>query len=73
MELEDAGRDLDPVGGAARAGQRALAKWYILGRWSYGDSDFHRTSVGGQGDANGFVSIDTFFAKDSGESPTGSA
>ena len=40
------------------------AKWYKLGRWSYGDSDFHRTSVGGQGDANGFVSIDTFFAKD---------
>ena len=28
------------------------------------DSDFHRTSVGGQGDADGFVSIDTFFAKD---------
>jgi len=47
------------------------AKWYILGRWSYNDfvdgsSDpgFHRTSVGGQGDADGFVSIDTFFTKD---------
>jgi Peptidase_C39 like family len=40
------------------------AKWYILGRWSSGDSDFHRTSVGGQGDADGFVSIDTFFTKD---------
>jgi hypothetical protein len=40
------------------------AKWYILGRWSYGDSDFHRTSVGGQGDADGFVAIDTFFTKD---------
>ncbi len=40
------------------------AKWYILGRWSSSDSDFHRTSVGGQGDADGFVSIDTFFAKD---------
>ena len=39
-------------------------KWYVLGRWAYGDSDFHRTSVGGQGDADGFVSIDTFFAKD---------
>src|SRR5205823_2824711 len=35
------------------------AKWYILGRWAYGDSKFHRTSVGGQGDADGFVSIDT--------------
>jgi hypothetical protein len=47
------------------------AKWYILGRWAYNDfvdgsSDpgFHRTSVGGQGDADGFVSIDTFFTKD---------
>src|SRR5438105_2747296 len=40
------------------------AKWYVLGRWTYSDSDFHRTSVGGQGDADGYVSIDTFFAKD---------
>ena len=31
------------------------AKWYILGRWTYSDDDFHRTSVGGQGDADGFV------------------
>jgi hypothetical protein len=41
-----------------------VAKWYILGRWTYSDSDFHRTSVGGQGDANGYIAIDTFFAKD---------
>ena len=40
------------------------AKWYILGRWTYNDSDFHRTSVGGQGDADGYVAIDSFFAKD---------
>jgi hypothetical protein len=40
------------------------AKWYILGRWSYKDSDFHRTSVGHQGDADGYVAIDTFLAKD---------
>ena len=40
------------------------AKWYILGRWTSSDSDFHRTSVGGQGDADGYVAIDTFFAKD---------
>ena len=40
------------------------AKWYILGRWTYNDSDFHRTSVGHQGDGDGFVAIDTFFAKD---------
>jgi hypothetical protein len=40
------------------------AKWYILGRWTYNDSDFHRTSVRRQGDADGFVAIDTFFTKD---------
>ena len=39
-------------------------KWYILGRWTYNDSDFHRTSVGGQGDGDGFISVDTFFTKD---------
>jgi Peptidase_C39 like family len=39
-------------------------KWYVLGRWTSGDADFHRTSVGGQGNADGFVSIDTFFTKD---------
>ena len=38
--------------------------WYVLGRWSYGDDDFHRTSVGGQGDTDGYVAIDTFFTKD---------
>jgi hypothetical protein len=40
------------------------AKWYVLGRYSSGDSDFHRTSVGGQGDADGFVAVDTLFTKD---------
>src|SRR5262245_23925188 len=39
-------------------------KWYILGRWSSSDADFHRTSVRGQGDADGYVAIDTFFTKD---------
>jgi hypothetical protein len=38
--------------------------WYVLGRWSYGDTDFHRTSVGGQDDADGYVAVDTFFARD---------
>jgi hypothetical protein len=38
--------------------------WYILGRWSSNDADFHRTSVGGQGDADGYVAIDTFLTKD---------
>jgi peptidase C39-like protein len=40
------------------------AKPYVLGRWSSDDYSFHRTSVGGQGNADGFVSIDTWFAKD---------
>ena len=39
-------------------------KWYVMGQWTYDDASFHRASVGGQGDADGFVSIDTFFAKD---------
>jgi hypothetical protein len=43
---------------------KGVAKWYILGRWSSSDSTFHRTSKGGQGNADGFVSIDTWFAKD---------
>ena len=41
-----------------------VTKWYVLGRWAYGDGDIHRTSVGGQGDGDGYVAIDTFFAKD---------
>lgn len=39
-------------------------KWYVMGRWAFGDGDFHRTSVGGQGDKDGYIAIDTFFAKD---------
>ena len=39
-------------------------KWYVMGRWAYGDETILRTSVGGQGDADGYVAIDTFFAKD---------
>ena len=37
-------------------------KWYALGRWAYGDATYLRTSVGGQGDADGTVVIDTFVA-----------
>ena len=45
------------------------AKWYVLGRWAYndfvaGNSGFHRTSVGGQDDADGSVASDTFLARD---------
>jgi hypothetical protein len=39
-----------------------LTKWYILGRWAYLDTDFHRTSVGLQGDRDGTIAVDTFFA-----------
>jgi hypothetical protein len=42
----------------------ASTKWYVMGRWAYGDDTIYRTSVGGQGDADGYVSVDTFFAKD---------
>ena len=48
----------------ATTGKGTQTKWYVMGRWAYGDADFRRTSVGGQGDADGYVSIDTFFAKD---------
>ena len=42
------------------AGSGRTTKWYTLGIWSSGDTTIHRTSVGGQGDADGFVAIDTF-------------
>jgi hypothetical protein len=37
-------------------------KWYVMGLWTYDDTAFHRTSVGGQGDNDGYVAIDTFVA-----------
>jgi len=48
----------------AQTDKGVVTKPYVMGRWAYGDGDIQRTSVGGQGDENGFVSIDTFFAKD---------
>jgi hypothetical protein len=39
-------------------------KWYVMGKWAYFEDRILRTSVGGQGDADGFIAIDTFFAKD---------
>jgi hypothetical protein len=48
---------------ATSADDGHATKWYVLGRWAYGDSDFHRTSVGGQGDKDGSVAIDTFLPK----------
>ena len=35
-------------------------KWYTMGIWAAGDVDVHRTSVSGQGDADGSIAIDTF-------------
>jgi hypothetical protein len=35
-----------------------------MGIWASDTSTIHPTSVGGQGDADGYVAIDTFFAKD---------
>jgi hypothetical protein len=42
-------------------------KWYVMGRWtsqmpSEASGDIHRTSLGGQGDGDGTIAIDTFFA-----------
>jgi hypothetical protein len=42
-------------------------KWYVMGQWtsqmpSEATGDVHRTSLGGQGDADGTIAIDTFFA-----------
>ncbi|NYI04788.1 C39 family peptidase [Allostreptomyces psammosilenae] len=39
-----------------------LTAWYVMGRWASGDRDVHRTSVDGQGDADGTVAVDTFVA-----------
>ncbi|MEP6697786.1 MAG: peptidase C39 family protein [Pseudonocardiales bacterium] len=38
-------------------------KWYVMGRWASGDGYIHRTSVGGQGDDDGTIAIDTFLAR----------
>ncbi|TML96434.1 MAG: peptidase C39 family protein [Actinobacteria bacterium] len=48
---------------ATAADDGHLTKWYVMGRWAYGDGDIHRTSVGGQGDKDGYVAIDTFVPK----------
>ena len=45
------------AGGASRQ-----TKWYTLAIWSSGDQTIHRTTVKGQGDADGRVNVDTFEA-----------
>src|SRR5256885_4444600 len=49
---------------ATAAADGHVTKWYVMGRWAYGDGDIHRTSVGGQGDKNGYVAIGPFVPKD---------
>ncbi|MEU6728188.1 C39 family peptidase [Nonomuraea wenchangensis] len=39
-----------------------LTKWYSLGRWAYAEGDIRRTSVGGQGDDDASVAVDTLVA-----------
>ncbi|NRQ37802.1 C39 family peptidase [Nonomuraea sp. NN258] len=39
-----------------------LTKWYVMGRWAYGEGDIRRTSVSGQGDADASVAVDTLVA-----------
>jgi hypothetical protein len=41
-------------------GSGRTTKWYTLGIWASGDRTIHRTSVPAQGDADGFIAIDTF-------------
>lgn len=48
------------VRGKADTGQ--VSKWYVLGRWTAGDENLHRTSVSGQGDELATVLVDTFAA-----------
>ena len=41
-------------------GSGRTTKWYLLGIWASGDGTIHRTSRSAQGDADGFIAIDTF-------------
>lgn len=49
---------------SADRGDGTATKWYTMGIWASGDGDIYRRSVGGQGDGDGYIAIDTFFAKD---------
>jgi hypothetical protein len=46
----------------ARNADRTETGWYALGRWTFDDEAFERTSVPGQEDAFGTVATDTFRA-----------
>ena len=47
----------------ARTDQGQLTKWYTMGIWASDSDTIHRTSVGGQGDTDGTVAIDTFYSR----------
>jgi hypothetical protein len=69
MELVSLWNADTPAGSWIQVEMRATApdgtvtKWYVMGRWASGDGDIHRTSVGGQGDKDGSIAIDTFYPK----------
>ena len=44
----------------AASGSARTTKWYTMGIWTSDVSPEHRTSLGGQADADGTVAIDTF-------------
>ncbi|MDP9219155.1 MAG: C39 family peptidase [Actinomycetota bacterium] len=46
-----------------RTSTGTTTKWYVMGRWASGDTDIHRTSLGGQGDTDGTIAIDTFLSR----------
>ena len=46
----------------ARTPDGSETGWYALGRWTFADDAFERTSVPGQDDAFGSVATDTFRA-----------
>lgn len=47
---------------AGRTVAGGTTKWYVMGRWAAANTDIDRTSVGGQGDSNGTIAVDTFLA-----------
>src|SRR5207247_1110485 len=44
---------------SANRGDGSPTKWYTMGIWAAGDGDIYRRSVGGQGDGDGYIAIDT--------------
>jgi hypothetical protein len=53
----------------AKYGTRWTDKWYVLGIWASDDSTIRRHSVQSQGNADGFIAVDTFVSSNKKESP----